>query len=106
MRATIAIMSVLVLVTGCATQRYGREKSVSSAEKGSLTCREIALQIDSTEEFLSDVRRQRMDTSGAHVLGFFGDFGIGNSMEGDAAELSGENRLKELRDLQAIKGCK
>lgn len=63
------------------------------------------MQIASTEEFLSDVRRQRADTNGAHVLGFFGDLGIGNTLEGNAAETSGETRLKEFRDLNIEKNC-
>lgn len=108
-KTTIQIISAVLMVgivSGCATQRYGREKSLSSFEKAEFTCRDIKKEIASTEAFLSDVRMARADTNGAHVLGFMGDFGIGNAMEGDAAELSGEKRLRELRDLQAMKRCK
>ncbi len=106
MNKFILAIALLSALSGCATQRYGREKPLSSAEKASLSCKEIELQKASTQEFLSDVRMQRADTGGAHVLGALGDFGIGNVMEGDAAELSGEKRIKELRDLEAVRGCK
>jgi hypothetical protein len=105
MNRIIITLIVTAILSGCATQRYGREKPISAAEKSNFTCKDVALQTASTEEFLSDLRMQRADTSGAHVLGALGDFGIGNVMEGDAAELSGEKRLKELRELKASKGC-
>ena len=34
----------------------------------------LQLEIAKTEEFVSDVRMQRADTNGMHVLGFLGDF--------------------------------
>ena len=95
----------LLSLSACATQRYGRETPVSPGESASLTCDQITLEIEKTEFFLADIRRQRSETSGAHVLGFLGDFGIGNVMEGDAAEASGEQRLSELRSLQSSKSC-
>lgn len=94
-----------VLLTACATQRYGRQTEPSAAERQMFTCRDITLEIAKTEEFLSDIRMQRRETSGAHVLGALGDFGIGNTLEGDAAELSGEKRLKALKDLKAERKC-
>lgn len=105
MRNVIVITVAFLFLAGCATQRYGRQTQVSATEKEYLTCKDIKIEIAKSEEFLSDVRMQRANTSGAHVLGALGDFGIGNSMEGDAAELSGEQRLKELRDLKVTKKC-
>ena len=100
------ISGVLILsLTACATQRYGRVTPVSPGERTALTCEQIELEIEKTEFFIADIQRQRRDTSGAHVLGFLGDFGIGNVMEGDAAELSGMERLGELKALRATKDC-
>ena len=105
----IAIMGLLgaslLLLSACATQRYGRATPVSPGERASLTCEQITLEVEKTEFFLADIQRQRSDTSGAHVLGALGDFGVGNVMEGDAAEASGVQRLSELRSLQSSKGC-
>lgn len=98
-------LALCLTVAACSTQRYGRAMPVSETERQTLNCREIQIEAAKTEEFLYDVRRTRKDTNAAHVLGFLGDFGIGNVMEGDAAELSGETRLKSLRDLKQAKGC-
>ena len=99
------LLGSTILLAACTTQRYGREKPISETERTHFTCRDIALNIASTEEFLADVKKQRSSVNGSHVLGFLGDFGIGNAMEGDAAESSGEARLKQLKDLQRSKGC-
>jgi hypothetical protein len=104
--ALFGVLAATVLsLSACATQRYGRATPVSPGERAALTCEQIALEIEKTEFFLADIRRQRSQTSGAHVLGALGDFGIGNVMEGDAAEASGVQRLSELRALQIQKGC-
>jgi hypothetical protein len=104
--ATLGLFgATVILLSACATQRYGRATPVSPGESAALTCEQIALEIEKTEFFVADVQRQRSSTSGAHVLGALGDFGIGNVMEGDAAEESGMNRLRELRVLQHQKGC-
>lgn len=104
--ALLGIAGVLTMsLMACATQRYGREAAVSPGERRSLTCEQLALEIEKTEFFIADVQRQRNDTSGAHVLGFLGDFGIGNVMEGDAAEASGMDRLSQLEELQSDKNC-
>lgn len=101
----LTMLCASLIIAGCATQRYGRQTEVSGTEKKYFTCKDINIEIAKTEEFLSTIRMQRADTSGAHVLGFLGDFGIGNVLEGDAAELSGEKRLKQLRDLKVERNC-
>ena len=83
---TTGISGVIMLsLTACATQRYGRETPVSPGERTALTCEQIEIEIEKTEFFIADIQRQRRDTSGAHVLGFLGDFGIGNVLEGGLA---------------------
>ncbi len=106
MRNLIITGFVILSLTACATQRYGRQTPVSPTEKQLLSCSDLKIEIAKTEFFLEDVQRQRSDTSGAHVLGFLGDFGIGNVMEGNAAEESGRQRLAELKALEVGKGCK
>jgi hypothetical protein len=99
------LIAALALTAGCATQRYGRMTEISAAEAQMMDCREVRLETVRAEQFLSQIRIARRDTSAAHVLGFMADFGIGNVMEGDAAELSGERRLAQLRELSARKNC-
>lgn len=102
----LVFLALILAISACSTQRYGRQTMLSATEKEEFDCKDIRIEIAKTDEFLSSIRMQRHDTSGAHVLGALGDFGIGNVMEGDAAELSGEKRLKELKDLSAQKKCK
>ncbi len=102
----LVILLTVLLVSACATQRYGRQTDLSAIERQEFTCKDIRIEIAKSEEFLNSIRMQRHETSGAHVLGALGDFGIGNVMEGDSAELSGEKRLKQLKDLSADKKCK
>jgi hypothetical protein len=100
-----AILALVILVAGCSTQRFGRLTPLSETEKQTLSCREIAIEIAKAEEFLFQTRSTRNNTNALHVLGALGDFGIGNVMEGNAAEQSGEVRLKDLKDLNARKAC-
>lgn len=106
MKKAILLLTVATVISACATQRYGRVTELSATEKAEFNCRDLRIETAKTEEFMSSVRMQRRDMSGAHVLGFLGDFGIGNSIEGDAAELSGEKRLRELKALAVAKKCK
>jgi hypothetical protein len=106
MKKTITSIILLATLTSCATQRYGREQDVSSYERSNLDCKQIELEIAKSESFLSDLRIKRSETNVMHVAGFLGDFGIGNAMEGDAAQNSGEMRLKQLKDLKNEKTCK
>lgn len=99
------LLAVAFVLAGCATERFGRLSPLSEQEKQTLTCREIGIEIAKTEEFLSQTRRARSDTKATHVMGWLGDFGIGNTMEGNAAERSGDVRLKELRALSIRKAC-
>lgn len=105
MRKLVLLALCIIFVAGCTTQRYGRAQPLSEIEKKELTCREIKIEIGKTEEFLSDVQIQRSKVSGTHLIGAIGDFGIGNHLEGEEAELSGHMRLKELKNLQTQKEC-
>lgn len=68
-----------------------------------MTCREVDMEIAKVEAFLLDVRTTRNGFNGAHVLGFLGDFGIGNSIEGSEAEKSGADRLAALQAIKPVK---
>lgn len=100
----IAIFATLLLA-GCATERFGREQTVTSAEQSALTCEQVDLEIAKVDGFLTDVDQQWSDTKGRRFLGFVGDFGIGNHHErGDAIE-SADVRRTQLIDLRKTKQC-
>lgn len=104
-KKTIIFCLMVIALSSCSTQRYGRQSGVLEAERKNLSCKEIEIEIAKSKDFIKDIKEQREQTTGAHVLGALGDFGIGNVMEGDAAEASGKARLKDLESLYASKNC-
>lgn len=93
---TIALVAVLSF--GCATKRYGRMSPLTSKEAETLTCTRIEEEVLECEVFLADV--YSTGVSGADIAAFLGDFGIGNSMERNAALKSGRVRLVALYELR------
>ena len=93
-----------VVLSGCATKRYGRLQPLTGAEKVAYTCRDVDIEIAKVGAFQQQVA-EGAQFNMASVLGILGDYGIGNSMERNAAEASAARRLKELNDLKAEKGC-
>jgi hypothetical protein len=100
-----AAVAVMLLLPACATQRYGRQTGLSNLEASELTCREIRVERSKSEQFLYSVRKQRAGLNGAQVLAIINDFGIGNAMEGNDAEASGEMRLQQLDQLALQRNC-
>lgn len=98
-----AVVPALIL-SGCATKRYGRMVPLTGAERAAYTCREIALEIAKVQAFQTQVA-EGAQFNMASVLGILGDYGIGNSMERGAAEASARRRLQDLYDLSAQRGC-
>lgn len=105
MMKTTGIILVSTLAFGCATQRFGREEPVNDAEKRVLTCDQIDLELAKTESFLKNTTDQSAKFTGKDVLGFLGDFGIGNAMEYNDAMKSGTTRLSQLSNLQTERNC-
>ena len=101
----VALICIVLLSTSCATQRYGRATPVPDSECRLLDCKDIKLKIIQAKAFIENVRRQQSQPTGAHVLGALGDFGIGNVMEGHAAEESAVERIDQLRSLYTEKDC-
>lgn len=102
---TIIIAALLAaVVAGCATKTYGRVGPLTSFERESMTCREIALDTARTNGFIERVTTES-EFSGKDVLAFLGDFGIGNAMERQAAMESATARQKQLGELRSARGC-
>jgi hypothetical protein len=106
MKARATIVCVLaLLLTACATQRFGRAISLSDAEKRLMTCDQVDLEIAKNDAFMKQTAETNAKFTGKEVLGFLGDFGIGNSMEYGEAMKSGTVRASELSDLRTQKNC-
>ncbi len=100
----VAGVVALLSVQGCATKNYGRQGTLTSYEKDTLTCREIELETSKVRGFVDHVNKEA-EFSGRDVLAFLGDFGIGNSLERSAALESANTRLLQLRELREAKKC-
>lgn len=95
---------VCLALSACATKRYDRLQSVSGAEAKRYTCDDIEIELAKVGEARKQMS-QTAEIDGASVLGFLGDFGIGNAMEKNAAEKTINERDSDLRDLKAQKDC-
>jgi hypothetical protein len=107
MNRVIVIAGLVVVLTsiqGCATKTYGRQGSLSTFEKDTMTCREIDLDLARTRGFVEHVNKES-EFSGKDVLAFLGDFGIGNNMEKSAALESASTRITNLAEMRKTKQC-
>ena len=100
----IAALLAAATLSGCATKTFGRMGSLTPFERETMTCREIALEAARTDGFIERVTTEsRFDHK--DVLAFLGDFGIGNSMERQAAMESATLRRGQLGELATAKQC-
>lgn len=91
-------------ISGCATKTYGRQPTLTSYEKTTLTCREIDLEQAKVQGFLDRVDDES-SFDGRSVLSFLGDFGVGNVMEKSSAVDSANKRMSQLSSAKSQKGC-
>ena len=104
-RCFLVTIALLVLtIQGCATKTYGRQGTLSSFEKDTMTCREIDLEAAKVRGFIDQVNKES-EFSGRDVLAILGDFGIGNNMEKSAAIESANKRIDQLEMQRNAKKC-
>jgi hypothetical protein len=100
----LALLCVVFLVAACATKRYDRLQSVSALEAAEYDCKDIQIELSKVAEARRQMAEQA-EIDMASVMGFLGDFGIGNAMEKNAAEKTIVKREQDLLRLQAAKDC-
>jgi hypothetical protein len=98
-------VGALLLLSGCATQHFGRVQTLTGAERDHLSCEQIDIEIAKVDGFVNDVNKQKAESGGKAFLGYMGDFGIGNSMEYNDAMKSATTRKAQLQDLKQEKQC-
>ena len=103
MRIILWLMVAGLILGGCATKRYGRMQEVTRVEEDHYTCEDIDIELAKITAFRKDITDAEVD--GRSVLGFLGDFGIGNAMEKDDALDSAAEREEDLIELKADKRC-
>lgn len=98
MRISTTLSLLLLSLTalgGCATKDYGALAPLNPATELS-DCNEVQARIAEAEHFRDEVERRSAFT-GADVVAFLLDFGIGNAMAKETAMKSAELRMNELR---------
>ncbi|WP_454719092.1 hypothetical protein [Caulobacter segnis] len=101
---TVAVLIAACATSGCATKRYPIAAQMGAAERSTMTCRELDLELIRAEE----VRKQISTTAKTDwrsVAGFLGDYGIGNAMAKSDAEKAINNRVTAINDAKAEKKC-
>lgn len=105
MTGLFMIVVTCLLIVSCATQRFGRLQKITPTEAEILTCEQIEVEIEKCNYFIKGTNDKDDEFTGSDVLGFLGDFGIGNSMEHTDAIKSATDRLVELTELKKEKNC-
>lgn len=100
----VPVLAIALCVSGCATKRYGRLQPLTAAEGQYYSCDAIEVEIAKIEAFRGQVS-DGAQINGASVMGFLGDWGIGNASEKNAAERTATLRMNQLLALKAQKRC-
>jgi len=95
-------ISVALLLSGCALKQYPQAQEVSAVQASSLDCPAIEDEIARTHEIEQEIARKG-SFDGLTVLGFVGDFGIGNGVAKYRASKKAQDRLAQLEALKAQK---
>ncbi|HGN9444688.1 TPA: hypothetical protein ACK0KV_003731 [Raoultella ornithinolytica] len=93
---------VAVFLTGCATKQYPQSPAVTSEEASSLDCKALNQEIAKLHSVQAEINSTGQ-FDGRTVLGFLGDFGIGNGMAKSEAQKKAAARLNQLESLKAVK---
>lgn len=103
MRYLCVLLAALALA-GCSTKNYGRQGAVSDFERQTMTCREIDLDTAKVHGYLAQIEKES-EFDVRSVFSFLGDFGIGNTLEKNAAIKAANARLSQLHALRHSQSC-
>jgi len=101
MRKTTLIATALLL-TACATKQYPQAPAVTDEEAVSLNCQALELEIAKTHAVEQEIK-QTSSFDYRTVMGFLGDFGIGNGLARRNASEKAKSRLSQLQALRDVK---
>lgn len=98
----ISLLTALLLLTACATKHYPQAPAVTDEEAVSLNCQALELEIAKTHAIQQEIR-QTSSFDYRTVMGFLGDFGIGNGLARRNASEKAKSRLSQLEALRNVK---
>lgn len=91
-------------LSGCATKQYPQAPAVTNEEATAFDCKTLDQEIAKAHSVQQEIVHTG-DFDGRTVLGFLGDFGIGNGMAKNEATKKAKVRLSQLESLHSVK-CK
>ncbi|QOL15777.1 hypothetical protein [Dickeya dianthicola] len=97
-----ALFISTLMLSGCATKQYPQAPAVTSEEASVLDCKAINQEIVKLHIIQSDIESTGQ-FDGRTVLGFLGDFGIGNGMAKSEALKKSNARLSQLESIKTVK---
>ncbi|KAA9001696.1 hypothetical protein FJU30_05220 [Affinibrenneria salicis] len=100
----LPFIAIVFLLSACATKQYPQAPSVTADESAVFDCRALSQEIAKTKSVQSEIERTG-EFDGRTVLGFLGDFGIGNGMAKSEARQKASARLSQLTKLKAARKC-
>ncbi len=102
MKKLIALLVLLLVLPGCATKRYGRMQDLTGYETSRYTLDDIDMELAKIEAFELQVAKGS-EFNLLSVASFLGDYGIGNTIEKNAALRTAKERKVQLLNLKAQK---
>jgi hypothetical protein len=104
MKHLILITVLVIPLSGCATKRYNRVAPLTAVESREYTCRDIRIERAKLQA-AADQIRQESHINFMSVMGFLGDFGLGNINEKDTAERILYQRSQQLDQAEVARHC-
>ncbi|WP_072929918.1 hypothetical protein [Nissabacter archeti] len=105
MKAFKTALSVsIILLAGCATKQYPQAPSLTPEEVTVFDCKALDQEIAKAHSMQNQIK-ETGSFDGRTVLGFLGDFGLGNGLAKSAATDKANARLMQLQNIKASKNC-
>lgn len=102
MRKIALILICSSLLGACATKQYPQAPAVTGEETVTFDCKAIKQEIAKTHSIQQEILSTGQ-FDGRTVLGFMGDFGVGNGMAKSEATKKAQARLNQLESLKQVK---
>ncbi|MEZ3498984.1 hypothetical protein HP564_05390 [Pantoea sp. KPR_PJ] len=96
------LTAISLCLTACATKQYPQAPEVTNEEAVTLNCQALNFEIARTHAIQQEIKQtSRFDYR--TVMGFLGDFGIGNGLARHNASEKAKSRLSQLEALRNVK---
>ncbi|RLM23647.1 hypothetical protein BIY29_10110 [Brenneria alni] len=96
------LSSIFFLLTGCATKQYPIATPILPEEASAMGCKDLDREIAHVKSIQYQIERTG-EFNGRTVLGFLGDFGIGNGIAKSDARDRARDRERQLYSLKTEK---